>query len=81
MEVNITKIGNSQGIRIPKKILKECNIGDKVDLYVEGNSIVLRAMVPPRAGWDEYAMAASKVEDDLLDDHEILDESEILPWE
>lgn len=43
----LTKVqnwGNSQGIRIPKAVLREANIivGDEVDVYVEADKIVIQ---------------------------------------
>ena len=34
MQLDVVKIGNSKGIRIPKAILKQCQIEDQVDLNV-----------------------------------------------
>ncbi len=44
--VEITKWGNSQGIRIPKKYLKQLGlrVGDKVELKVENGKLVIVPM-------------------------------------
>jgi antitoxin MazE len=41
--VEINKWGNSQGIRIPKKYLKQLGlkVGDKVELKVEGDKLII----------------------------------------
>lgn len=46
MKLSITKWGNSQGIRIPKQILKEANIsavdGTSIDVEVKNNEIIIK---------------------------------------
>mgnify|MGYP000952731364 CR=1 FL=1 len=39
MEINIVKIGNSQGIRIPKSILRQTGLEKKARLVVEDGII------------------------------------------
>jgi len=41
METRIVKIGNSQGIRIPKVLLNQTNLKGKVKLEVRKNSLVI----------------------------------------
>ena len=43
MTALISKWGNSQGIRIPKKIFEQLNlsIGEKVSLRIENNKIII----------------------------------------
>jgi len=45
LEISISKWGNSQGLRIPKDIIKalQINIGDKVRIFIENN----RAIIEP----------------------------------
>jgi antitoxin MazE len=52
MLVSVVAIGNSKGIRIPKTILEQLRIKDKVDLETDENRIILKpAKKKPRAGW------------------------------
>ena len=52
MRVNIVKIGNSRGIRIPKPLLEQAGIADTADMTIEAGRLVLSpADPPPRAGW------------------------------
>jgi antitoxin MazE len=53
MRARIVKIGNSQGIRIPKPLLEQIGIGDDVDLEVENDQIVIRPLSNCREGWDQ----------------------------
>ena len=69
MKTRIVKIGNSQGIRIPKVLLEHSRIGnDEVELEVEDNRIVIRPLSRPRKGWDEaFRSMAEHGDDRLLD--------------
>lgn len=69
MKTQIVRIGNSQGIRIPKPFLKQSGIAQEVDIEVQGNQIVLRSMRRPREGWeDSFRRMASRGDDRLLDE-------------
>lgn len=68
MRTHLVPIGNSRGVRIPKAILQACGITDGVDLAVENQQIVIRAVRAPRAGWAAAASTmAERGEDRLLD--------------
>jgi antitoxin MazE len=64
----LIKIGNSQGIRIPKLLLSQLGMVDEVTLEAQDDRLVVRPVQTVRQGWDEQfqAMAASG-EDQLLD--------------
>ncbi len=68
MRVRIVKIGNSQGIRIPKPLLEQTGITDDVELEVDQNQIIIRPISNPRAGWDEAFEAMAKIGDDAMID-------------
>ena len=56
MEVTIRKMGNSQGVLIPKPILAQLGLEGTADLQVRGGVIEIRALRRnPRAGWAEDA--------------------------
>jgi antitoxin MazE len=57
MRTVIRKIGNSQGILIPKPLLAEAGLESAVDMSVENGTLVLRPARPakPRTGWAEAA--------------------------
>jgi antitoxin MazE len=46
MKTTIIKIGNSRGIRIPKKLLEETNLNYEADIAVEKGTLVIRAVKP-----------------------------------
>lgn len=68
MKARIIRIGNSQGIRIPKPILEQTGLGDEVELEVVANQIIIRSAQLPRTGWAAaFAEMAAKGDDQLLD--------------
>lgn len=72
MKTQIVKIGNSQGIRIPKVILEQSKIGKEVELIAESEQIVIRSAKKPRAGWNEAFSKMAKQGDDKLIDGDAL---------
>ncbi len=62
----IVKIGNSQGIRIPRLLLDQVQFGQEVELVVQERQIVIREAKPARAGWAEAFQKMAKQGDDLL---------------
>ena len=74
MKAHLIRIGNSQGIRIPKPLLEQARLRDEVEIEVEGDRLVISALNPPRAGWDEAFQAMAREGDDTL-----LDGGELLP--
>ena len=68
MRARIVKIGNSQGIRIPKPILEQSGITKDVDIEVENNQIIIRPLLKPRTGWDKAFRKMGENHDDMLID-------------
>jgi antitoxin MazE len=66
MITNITTIGNSKGIRIPKIILEELDFRDKVELEVKGDCLIIRPVRQVREGWSEDAKLMHEAGDDEL---------------
>lgn len=67
MEVAIRKMGNSQGVLIPKPILAQLKIEGSVDLQVRDGVIEIRPLRRnPREGWAEDAQALAARGDDAL---------------
>lgn len=68
MRARIVKIGNSQGIRIPKIILEQAHLNDEVELKVQENELVIHSPRKTRAGWAEaFRDMANRGEDKVLD--------------
>lgn len=68
MLVSVVPIGNSKGVRLPKAILEQLEITEKVDLEVENDQIVLKPIKKkPRSGWeDEFRKMAENNDDAML---------------
>ena len=66
MRARVIKIGNSQGIRIPKTLLEQTGILDDVELEVEKNQIIIRPISNPRTDWDNAFKAMADKGDDAL---------------
>jgi antitoxin MazE len=76
MRASIIKIGNSQGVRIPKPLLDQTGISGDVELEVDKTHIIIRPISSPRAGWDNAFKAMSQNKDDsLLEGNEAISHS------
>ncbi|NJD66548.1 MAG: AbrB/MazE/SpoVT family DNA-binding domain-containing protein [Chloroflexi bacterium] len=71
MKTRIIRIGNSQGIRIPKPLLEQTGLTDEVELEVRSDEIVIRSARLPRAGWAVAFQAMAAAGDDVLLDAEV----------
>lgn len=68
IKTRLVKIGNSQGIRIPKLLLEQVGFGGEIQVEVESDHLVLRPVRLPRQSWEEhYKRMAVLGEDQLLD--------------
>jgi len=72
-KARIVKIGNSQGIRIPKLLLDQTDIGEEVELEVKDGQIVIRQARTPRFGWDDQFAEMARNDDDRLLDSDAID--------
>lgn len=81
MQLDIIKIGNSRGIRLPNTVLKECGIDSKVELEIEDNRIILKPVKTPRQGWAEAFEAMHKNNDDVLVIPDEIDIDAVEAWD
>ena len=75
MRTSIVRIGNSQGIRIPKVIIEQCQLGPDVELEVENKKLIIRSASLPREGWEEKFQAMAASGDDNPLDGELANQS------
>jgi antitoxin MazE len=69
IHTKIIKIGNSQGVRLPKAILEMSHIDHEAELYVDNGAIIIRAPKKARSGWKEaFAAMHAQGDDALLDE-------------
>ena len=64
MKAQIIRIGNSQGIRIPKTLIEDGKLSGEVELELHEDGILIRSLQKPRANWDGAFKAASDSDDD-----------------
>jgi antitoxin MazE len=76
IRTRIVKIGNSQGVRIPKLLLEQSGIHAEVEIEVQGDHLTIRTASRLRTGWDEAFAAMAKQNDAVL-----LDEIEPTDWD
>lgn len=75
MRTSIVRIGNSQGIRIPKVVIEQCCFGPDVELEVKDKKLIIRSASFPRQGWEEKFKSMAVAGDDSLLDGELVKQS------
>jgi len=70
MRARVIKIGNSQGLRIPKPILEQTGITNEVEIKVLKDQIVIQPIKSTRQGWEDAFRSMGERGDDepLIDD-------------
>lgn len=65
MRTSIRKVGNSQGIIIPKVLLDQLGLEGEAEMSMEENALVIRKpSAAPRAGWAEASRRLAQAADD-----------------
>lgn len=66
MKTKIVRIGNSQGVRIPKPLLDRSGLSGEVELIARDGMVLVRAAAHPRAQWaDAFQKMAARGDDEL----------------
>ena len=62
METTIVKIGNSQGLIIPKRILNHLGENKKVDIQIKNEGLFVKPLIEnkPRKNWENQFTIAIK---------------------
>lgn len=71
MKTRIVRIGNSQGVRIPKMLLERSNLVEEVELEAVDNQIIIRSSRQPRQDWAESFRRMAECGDDTLLDGDL----------
>ena len=72
MKTKLIRIGNSQGVRIPKPVIEEIGLSEEIEMILEDNQIILRSSEETRKDWDHSFKKMAKEDDDqLLDQKDI----------
>ena len=82
MPTTIRRLGNSQGILIPKPLLQQIGLVDEAEMRVEGDALVMRKpKAAPRTGWAEASRKLAAAGDDALGLPEFANEADAeLKW-
>jgi Growth regulator len=67
MRSRIVRIGNSQGVRLPKLLIEQAGLGEDVELRAEAGQIVIAIPRTTRVGWAAAAQRAHAAGDDHLE--------------
>jgi antitoxin MazE len=82
VKTRIIKIGNSQGVRIPKLLLEQANLGEEVELEVQEGGILIQGTHTARSGWeDQFKQMAEQGDDQLLDNELLATDWDETEWE
>lgn len=72
MKTKIIRIGNSQGVRIPKPLIEESGITEEIEMILRDNEIVLRSAETTRKDWEaSFEKMAEQSDDSLFDQEEV----------
>ena len=52
MEAKLVKIGNSKGVRLPKAMLIQTGMTERIEIEARGHNIILKPVKEPRSGWE-----------------------------
>jgi antitoxin MazE len=77
MLASVVRIGNSRGIRLPKRIFNELKIKDEVELIINKDKLIIKGIKKkPRQGWSEsFAKSSEDKKEKLLLPENIDDET------
>ncbi len=81
MRIELVKIGNSQGIRLPKSIIEQAQLTSKLELEISPGAIIIRSVQRPRETWEQDAIACHAAGEDLLDEWDATAADFEGPWE
>ena len=81
LKTRIVRIGNSQGIRIPKMLMQQLGFTEEVELEAQNGQLVIRPVLAARQGWEaEFERMAADGDDQLMDGDFPLTEWETTEW-
>ena len=56
MKASLVRIGNSQGIRIPASVIKQCGFEKNLEINVKNKAMIVTASDGVRYGWQELSL-------------------------
>ncbi|MFM7623158.1 MAG: AbrB/MazE/SpoVT family DNA-binding domain-containing protein [Alphaproteobacteria bacterium] len=81
IHTKVIKMGNAQGVRLPKALLEMSHIQQDAEVSLEQGAIVIRAPKKARAGWKEAFALMGKRGDDKLYDDELPTQWDLEGWQ
>lgn len=66
MDARIVPIGNSRGVRLPKPLIEEAGLGERVSLRVVDGGVLVEPRPEARAGWADAARLAREQGDEIV---------------
>ena len=66
MKTHVVRIGNSQGIRIPKPLLEQTGLKGEVEITAQDDSLMIRPVRKPRDGWAAAFQEMARRQDDAM---------------
>lgn len=81
MLIDIVAVGNSKGIRIPKKILEACELEDQVEMLVQDHELLIRSPKKSRQNWEDAFCCMAESGDDMLLDAETITDWDESEWQ
>lgn len=64
VKTRLVRIGNSQGIRIPRAVVEQAGLQGELELEVRRKQLVVRQASRPRDGWEDRFRAMAERRDD-----------------
>ena len=82
-KTHLIKIGNSQGIRIPKLLIDQIGLSNEVEIEAQADQLIIRPVKKVREGWAESMKEMAAQGDDrlFLEDTHRMTEWEASEWE
>lgn len=82
MKAKIVRIGNSQGVRIPKIMLADSRLEENVELEIVEEGILIRPAKNPRQNWDIRfrAMAEDDADELIIEEGDVQTNFEKDSW-
>ena len=70
----LIRIGNSQGVRIPKAIIEQAKLEDKELVFkISDEGLIIQPLQKPRQGWEKAFVKSLKIKEADPIDQEWLD--------
>lgn len=68
LKTRLVRMGNSQGIRIPKLLIDQIGLSGEIEVEVQADHLVIRPTHPARQNWEaQFQSMAARGDDRLLD--------------